>query len=927
MKQWILAAVLGLVLVACGGGTSTPPTPSELAELITGGDQAEAQVTLEVLRSFKPATISTQFNPFIGGLTVYEISGTTPKGLPFKAIALGDEGLEPDALRGQLRMKARLRRIQGQVVLAGWLVPRDPNSTLNPIAFIAAAQNANFRGPTAGTVYQFSGMAEFRGVCEEKGLSGSYSLKQGNLELVGALKGVRAGETLGCTPGEVQEQNLPVALSYTAVETHMGTIFSFQGSLAPGAGGASAQGQVQSAMPSQGLTLTPPTLPISPLVANVALKPNVKELGNASGAELVSFDQDNGTLIFNRLAGNLRELAVGDIVASAPRNAASNGFLRRVTGIENTSDGKVRVRTAKANVADLLDESDIQMDLPLSEADVQRATALERGQIIYAAQQLGPSAQSQIRKEFSEEVIEGVTVSGFVQFTPKIVVKFQCRKAFCSEPYFLAKFVLNERAEVRLNAILEKTLHKSIPIARVPLGTITAGPLVFVIDVVFTVDVEGKLRVELEVGAWQELEIEAGTEYNKDFNGRFQKINEITKNERGIIGPTIEGSAELKAGVYGALRLMLYGVAGVSAEAGPYVQFNAQYPRQPYWTMKFGLEGNLGVDIDLLIFRKEWDVNLFDIELFTEQAPNSPPKFDDIGPKYGCNSGYAARNASNKVVLSASTDDKEDGPGTGTIQWRRGNNLLGTTTKADKHTLEVDLPNGTHTLTATLTDSQGTSRTRSFEVKLAANQCQFPNGLPDVNIVGNSDEGLPIPFPYYANLTARTWPFSQAGCPTHEVFWRSNLQRRSLGSTNGVFVPASGGVGPFCEHSFEVRKMADRQVITTRFTLNDLTVKDTTEVLPSRILSLNIGGIQYSAPSNSRYIYVGDQVNFTVSGDNPVWSSSEPADNINGRSGNSVNARLNTPGPRTIVAQVSDGNGGFNSKSRIIYVHSGLARP
>lgn len=925
MKQWILGTILGLVLASCGGGTSVPPTSAELAELLVNGDQADAEVRLEVLRSFKPATITTQFNPFIGGLTVYEIAGTTPKGLPFKAVALGDEGLEPDALRGQLRMKARLRRIQGQLVLAGWLVPRNRNSALNPIAFIAAAQNANFRGPAAGTVYQFGGMAEFKGVCDEGGLSGSYSLKQGNLELTGALTGVRAGGALGCTPGEVQEQNLPIALSYTAVETHMGTLFSFQGSLAPGAGGASLKGQVLSPMPSQGITVTSPTLPASSLRATATLKTNVKELGNVSGAEMVSFNQENGALIFNRLAGNLRDLAVGDIVSSAPRTAAPNGFLRRVTQILNTSDGKIEVRTAKANVADLLDEGDIELEMPLSEAEAQRASALERGQVIYAAQQLGPSAQAQITKNFGPiEVVQGVTVSGFVRFTPKVVVQFQCQKAFCSNPYFVAKFVLNERAEVRLNATLEKTLHKSIQIARVPLGTITAGPLVFLIEVVFTVDVEGKLRVELEVGAWQELELEAGVEYNKNSNNQFKKINEITKNERGIIGPTLEGSAELKAGVYGALRLMLYGVAGVSAEAGPYVKFEAQYPRQPYWIMNFGIEGNLGVDIDLIVFRKDWEVKLFDITLHTETSPNALPKFDEVGPKYVCDSGYAARNASNRMVLFAVTDDKEDGPGSGTIQWRRGNNLLGTTGKADKHTLEIDLPNGTHTITATLTDSQQASRTRTFEVRLAANECQFPNGLPVVNIVANSDEVLPLP--YFATLTARTWPFSQAGCPTHELGWRSNLQRRSLGSTNGVFVPASGSVGPFCEHSFRVQKMADRQIITARFNQNGLTVNDTTEVLGSRILSLSIGSIQYTAPSNSRYIYVGDQVGLSVSGTNPVWSSSEPGDNINGRTGNSVNARFNTAGPRTIVAQVEDGNDGFNSRGITIYVLSGLAR-
>lgn len=158
----MFGAILALVLAACGGGPSVAPPPAELAELLVG-DQADAQVQLEVQRSFKPATITTQFNPFIGGLTVYEITGTTPRGLPFKAVALGDEGLDPEALRGQLRIKAKLRRIQGQPVLAGWLVPRDPSSSLNPIAFIAAGQTPASRGRQQAPSTSSAAAPSFRG--------------------------------------------------------------------------------------------------------------------------------------------------------------------------------------------------------------------------------------------------------------------------------------------------------------------------------------------------------------------------------------------------------------------------------------------------------------------------------------------------------------------------------------------------------------------------------------------------------------------------------------------------------------------------------------------------------------------------------------------------------------------------------------------
>jgi len=931
---------------------------SALSELLVNSEEADADVGVEVLRSFKPASISTQVNPSIGGQMVYEVAGTTPKGIPFKAVLLGDEGLDLSGFKGSMRVQARLRQMQGQTVLAGRLIPRNAAAGQNPIAFVAGATDASFSGPAAGTVYQFGGSAEFRGACDDDGLSGSYSLKQGAVELTGALTGVREkGRSLACTPGVVEETGLPVVLSYTAVQTHIGIVFAFQGSLNVAATGRSSilsagagalAGPVRAAMPSQGLAVASNNLPSSTLRATATLKSNVKELGNTSGAELVSFDASDGTLIFNRLTGNLGSLAVNHIISSGPRPAAPSGFLRKVTRIQNTNDGKVEVRTARANVAELLEEADISFDQPFDATDVQRAAAMERGQVVYAASQKRAASASPgtIQENFNLVLYDQdgntgttddqVTVRGSFKVRPRVVVDFKCRRAFCSDPFFLGKFVLSEEAEITISAKLKKELRESKRIARIPLPAITAGPLVFVPDIVVTVDVEGVVRVEVEVGATQDLTLEAGVKYDSGFT----KINEVS-TEVGIVGPTFEGSVEAKAGIYAALRLMLYGVAGVSAEAGPYVKFEAQYPGTPAWTMRYGIEGNLGVDIDLLIFGKEWDVKLFDkvFDNKTKVAPDERPRFLEAGSKYLCDDGYSARvgvginGALAPIRLYALTDDKEDGAGSGTVDWSSSlDGQLGRTRKADKHEISAGLRNGTHTITAVLTDSFGNTRTREFTVQLSNNRCQFPMGLPEVDITSNDN-----PFPLVVidldrSLTLRA--VTRVGPLTPlcsaEITWKSNLERRNAGTSTGVLEQINDGGMPrsVCNHTFtNVYKNQSAQTITARITHNGLTTTDSIDVGALLPLVPSIGSIQFVAPSGTRYIYEGDQVSFSVSGSNPVWSSSVAADNINDRAGNNVNGRFNSIGQRTIVARIDNGQGGFVSKSVTINVLSALARP
>jgi hypothetical protein len=935
--------VVLLVLAACGNSSPTPNPPSELDELIGASGEANAEVQLEVLKSYKPATITTQFNPEVGGQTVYEVAGTTPKGKAFKAVLLGDEGIELAAFRGNMRMQARLRKVQGQTVLAGRMIPTGALAGGNPIAFVAAGQNVRFNGPAAGTVYQLKGMADFKGTCTEDGLAGVYSFKQGTADIEGALTGLRErNKPLGCTLGAVERQ-IPIALSYTTVQTFMGAVFAMQGSLvADGAAGRAAS----SSMPSVGLSAanTPPTATTANL-ASISVKSNVRELGNKSGNALVSFDSTTGTMIFTSLVGNLRSLTEGDILVSTARTQAPDGFMRRVTSIQNTNNGQVEVRTARAELGDMLDEADVSVEQAFSPEDVQRAEALKNGKVIYAASQINrlspqsinPISRTQTFVLYDQDddrstTDDQVTITGTIDITPNIIIKLNCSGVLCTKPNFTAKFVLEETAKITVSAKLKKELRESKQLARIALGAIAIGLVVFVPEFVINIDLEGIIRVEVEFGVTQTLNIEAGVKYDPDTG--WTPISKATSS-KSFTGPTFSGSLEATATLSASLRLMLWGIAGVSAEAGVYAKLEAQYPGTPAWTITGGIRGDLGVDLDLIVLQKELNVNLFDIEFFKQEAPKTPPEFLDLDSKHLCDDGYSARIGVGingqlaSVSLYALTNDVEDGLGKGKIEWRSNRDgLLGTTRRADKHILNANLSNGTHTITAELTDSDNLSTSKTFTVKLSNNNCQFPSGLPNVNITSDDDPSTLVVMNTSRSLTLKATD-SLVGCG--EIRWKSNLSRANAGTSTGDLVFQPGG-GVRCEHTFtHTYKNLEKQTITAKLTYNGMTVTDSIEVGALIPLNPSVGSIQSTNPSGTRYVYVGDVVAFsTTTGiipTTPQWSSSVETDNINGRTGSNVNGKFNSIGPRTIVVQVDDGNGGFNSKSLNINVLSALARP
>ena len=111
--------------------------------------------------------------------------GHHAQGPAVQAVLLGDEGLDLSSFKGPDADAGAAAPDPGADGARGPADSAQRRLGDQPIAFVAGGAEVNFTGPAAGSVYQFSGTAEFKGTCAEDGLSGSYRFKQDSVELTG----------------------------------------------------------------------------------------------------------------------------------------------------------------------------------------------------------------------------------------------------------------------------------------------------------------------------------------------------------------------------------------------------------------------------------------------------------------------------------------------------------------------------------------------------------------------------------------------------------------------------------------------------------------------------------------------------------------------------------------------------------------------
>ena len=933
LRWFSLITLLLLLVTACGGGSSQPPQergPGDgLDELIAGAvnGQVDEEVTVKVSSTVEAQTLTTLVVPAADTPLILEATGTTSSGKDFKLTFYGPSAdAELLDFSGKMRLQGQLSQIQSRPTLRGTatLVQTAGGQASTAYPFIATNLNTTFTGPAEGTVFELRGNSALRAVCGDDELAGLFNFT-GNAQVKGVTVGL-FDDRAPCQQNSKLNPTLQSHLNVTAVQTHMGILLSGPGNMGGNVSGAQTVFSVFALIIKE-------ELPESIGFVDIEPAAGARVIDAEAAKEFISFDLKTGTLVVSDLKGSLSKLEKGDVIVSTPRPAAPNGLLRRVESID-AQPGKVTIKTSRATLKDAIESANMHLARNFTSADRLQAVAWEQGRLYYPQVEGGLATQGlfdpidlTINKVLYDQddntstTDDQIKVSGNVHIEPRVVIDLDCSGFLCTKPDFLAKFEMEESSELTLTGDLTWQDDESIQLVRIPLPPITAFILVFTPEIVVTLNASGEINVSVEYHVEQEIDFEVGVEYE---SGKGWDTIDTFNQSFSHTPPSFAADIEAEAGLEVEGRLMLYGVAGVSAGIELYAEFIAGIPRDPSWELTGGLRGTVGVDLDVIVWQEEFDIEIFDESWSIAEAPNTPPEITRLVATTTCPDGTVPRGVlSGLVGLDANTDDAEDGKGQGTVSWHSDiDGDLGTTSAGSRHNLDADLvTNGPHTITATATDEDGATDTDTVQIEVVSACVNSAPPFVDIttqsNVFNTIKEGEALTL----EATTRGGIGGDTCC---EITWESDVEG-FLGMTTGGININNDRVHSF-EHTFS---QIVGQTITASVELNGATMTDSIDLvaITQQQNPPNLSTIQTVTNNGSSQVYESDRVEFNVSSSaNLSWASSDPNDVLSGE-GTSVSASFATPGPRTITVTARDDEGGFDSQAVTVRVSSSLAKP
>ncbi len=436
--------------------------------------------------------------------------------------------------------------------------------------------------------------------------------------------------------------------------------------------------------------------------------------------------QPDGTLVFS----GLQAFQTGNVLVSEPTSKAPDGLLRKVTQVEQ-SGGQTIVHTAQAQIGDALQRGSLRAEKALNEADLQTVVPgpnVKLGNITAQADGFTiPFNLVVLDKDSNPSTTnDRITASGELQIKPvfKIDLDLDCGFLclYDNDLDFLAQIGVQESAKIKIQGdnLLGYTLKSKHTITILNFGTQTffVGPVPVVVRprIVLELQFDGKVGIKVSYEAGQTLKAVAGAKYVDHWENISNLDNSFSA---GPVEAQSEVSGILDAKAKAALRaeLMLYGVIGPTIEIAPFVRLDLMFPRDPFWKLDAGIEGNVGIMIDILGYSKSYSTNLWDNSIEIARSPNSAPNI-----KFLSSAGNVDANLC--CTLRVQVSDAEDGPSCCLASFKSSNNADGVNGALGNGSgiqpqVEYSFKTlGSRTITATAVDSKGKTSNTTLEINV-----------------------------------------------------------------------------------------------------------------------------------------------------------------------------------------------------------------
>ena len=457
------------------------------------------------------------------------------------------------------------------------------------------------------------------------------------------------------------------------------------------------------------------------------------------------FDIENnrGTIRFAASSSFAQSVEEGDILASRPvEGVAPSGMLQRVEAVE-TSGNTITVTARQATIAETFRRADIELERELTADDVTKTQGLRPG---VSFETRGQGLDKPFKLNFDKVLVDGdgnkgttddqLTLDGSVAFGAKFEADIQVKKFALRRFLFAAS--LGEEVNLEVGGKFDESdFEKSKKLSETNLKTIVIQvggvPIVIKIDLVVHIGVEGTITAEVRASAEQSASVRLGAEYEAENGWSGIREPESTFN---IPPPTFDlNSVDARGFVKPDLQVTLYGVAGPHLFAKPFVRFDAERYRSPYWKFSGGLEMGVGflVKVPILGEVANWEKELPVFEEQITTSSNKPPELEILRPEDG-----VRKTAGQKLELAVSATDREQKSVSVTVD-HGGDTIEGSVVEGEETTFTVpDLCQGTKTLTVEATDDAGATDSATLSASVE-------NAPPEVTIDASQLTGSSAP--------------------------------------------------------------------------------------------------------------------------------------------------------------------------------------
>ena len=430
---------------------------------------------------------------------------------------------------------------------------------------------------------------------------------------------------------------------------------------------------------------------------------------STTGNEIIEVAEDSVVLPADTDIDLIQE---GNIIVSAPTEAAPHGLLRKVISYEE-QNGQLVVATEHARLEDAFDQLDLNITQDMKTSDIETSRALIDG-IIFKQDTKNPYDFSySIDEDFNLGSNITLNIDGELTLTLgyELMVKIGL---FQGLHYVKAGSFVTSNGDLGFSVNGSFDYDRSIELYEhyfVPV-TFYVGPVPIVIVpkavIVLNIDANGQASVSTSVSASATLS--AGMVYDKPDWTTYQERN----LNFDYIPPSLTASMESTIDAGPRFEINLYGITGPWVYGKAYLSLNADTSLDPWWVLTGGYAVDCGVNFDALGYVANYTIpNIINHSTVLAEAPSivATPTFNPSGGTYSTTQNVTLGCTTPSATIRFTTNGSD--PTEASTQYSSPITVSTTTTIKAKAFRSGWTPSATASATYTITPS-GTVATPTF---------------------------------------------------------------------------------------------------------------------------------------------------------------------------------------------------------------------